>query len=107
MQDVERLASRIVVLSHGKVLVDSPSDALQEGHCVLAVRRDEHEDLGRELSGYRGCIRVRRHKDELRAVLRGDRAHHADWLLVNGVDAAACRSASLEDLFVELVGRDS
>jgi ABC-2 type transport system ATP-binding protein len=101
MNDVERLAQRVVLLHDGRVLLDDEIDALREG-CALAVlpaaQAPQLENLPR-------CLRVRPRGDVTHAVIaaapdeaRGLLAEHLER------DDVRCSGLSLEDLFVELVG---
>lgn len=101
MPDVERLASRVVLIHEGRLLLDDEVDALREG-CALAVLP---ADVGPRLDGLPRCLRVRDNGGALHVALAAPPAEAAD-LLGRHLDQAPPRTSplNLEDLFVELVG---
>jgi ABC-2 type transport system ATP-binding protein len=103
MQDVERMAGRVVMLHDGGVLIDDELDALREAHTLAVVPCDSGATPER-IRAIDGCLGVRERSDGLHAVFalppgeacgRIERELHA---------AANCRSIALEDMFIELVG---
>lgn len=104
MSDVERIASRVVLIDDGGVRVDEDIDALREGY-VLAMLSDVNESLFSRLDELGNCISVRRHGNAVHAVFRDSVAgvRSAVQPIVNGA-AVDCRHVPLEDLFIEFVG---
>ena len=104
MQDVERLAGRLILLEDGRVMVDEDIDAVREGYCVAVLPQLEAEAEGR-LRSLGCCLRVHHRSGTTHAVLRsGPEEGRAMLEQATGSNDMACRSMSLEDLFVELVG---
>jgi ABC-2 type transport system ATP-binding protein len=106
MADVERMAERVVLLEGHRVMIDAPLDELREDCTVALLPADAVP--GARLAELDGCLRVREHFGSLHAVYRGAPSAVASRLEAElGVTDASCRTASLEELFVELVGGDS
>jgi ABC-2 type transport system ATP-binding protein len=107
MTDVERLASRIVLLHRGTVLLDHGLDELREEFCLALIPDGEAVSPDR-LSALPSCVGARRRSDTLRAVFHLDpdraRAVVARELEIPG---ATCRPVALEEMFIELVGGSS
>jgi ABC-2 type transport system ATP-binding protein len=103
MQDVERLAQRIVLLHDGRVLLDDQLDSLREG-CALAVLP---ADQAAQLETLPSCLRVRPRGDVVHASVAAA-PEQAQTLLSEHLSVARddvrCTPLNLEDLFVELVG---
>ena len=106
MTDVERMASRIVLLHDGRILVDSELDELREEYSVALVPRASARR--EELLKLDGCLGVRERSDALHAVFQLD-PEEAGRLLAQklGVSSAHHRSVNLEEMFIELVGGQS
>lgn len=67
MTDVERIATRVVVLDEGTILVDEPLDRLREGYSLAIVPATNGQ--ADALRGLQACVRARRHGNALHAVL--------------------------------------
>ncbi len=95
MTDVERMASRIVLLEDGDALIDTDLDALRESYCVASAEsRDGFDQLP-------NCLRIRQRGPVWNAVCKGS-TEEVQQLLPQ----AHCRSVPLEELFVELLGAE-
>jgi ABC-2 type transport system ATP-binding protein len=104
MGDVERLASRIVMLHDGKVLLDNGLDELREEFALALVPFEagaSHESL----LGLDSCLAVRKRSDALHAVFRLEASAAARVLETElGVTGARCQSIPLEEMFIEIMG---
>jgi len=102
MADVERLASRVAVLDHGRKVVDEDLDALRETTAIVSLPTGDVPASA--LGELDGCLAARVHGGELRGVFRGSppevlaRVEH----LRNGTVPRVTR-ATLEEIFIELV----
>jgi ABC-2 type transport system ATP-binding protein len=104
MNDVERMAGRVVLIHEGRLLVDRELDLLREEHCV--VRLPHTAQLTRErVFALPGCLGVRRRTDAWHAVfaLSPDGAHELIQRQL-GMAGVRCQSVGLEEMFIELVG---
>lgn len=99
MQDVERLASRIVFLHDGMVLLDEPLDRLREEYAILTFDPGDVEPALLRAE----ALRWRRDGGRLRAVVALAPAQARDRWAPRCGGAVHAESATLEDLFVELV----
>ena len=106
LTDVERMAGRVVLMHEGRVLVDSELDGLQEQYSIALVpfSNGNAESLRTRLAAQPGCVAVRERSDAMHAVFRLAPAS-AEALLSRdmGVSGARCRTAGLEEMFIELV----
>lgn len=106
MGDVERMADRIVLLEDRRVMIDAPLEKLREAHAVALVRARDVESA--RLAALPDCLRVRSHGGTLHAVFRGRAEEVASRLQTElGVTESRCAHVPLEELFVELVGRNT
>jgi len=106
LNDVERLADRVVLIHEGELLIDSDMDVMHEGYSIALVPYEANGDgaIRRSLARHDHCIAVREKPDALHAVfsLPPDRAR--DVLGEQfGIAGAHCRTAVLEEMFIELV----
>lgn len=104
MGDIERIASRVVLLDDGRVLLDSDLDELREGFSLVLVPATNGTTRD-HLLGLPRCLGVRQRGGTHHAVLRLH-PDNARSLVERelGISGAACRSLPLEEMFVELVG---
>jgi ABC-2 type transport system ATP-binding protein len=104
LSDVERLAGRVVMLHDAAVLIDASMDELHESFSIALV---PHRDQGTSdaLLALPECLGVRRRTDAVHAVFRLEpedtRGLIAERL---GVEGALCRTAGLEEMFIEIAG---
>ncbi len=107
MSDIERMASRLVMIHQHQKWIDSEVDAIREGYCLVQVPRDAGTEA-EVLLEVPGCLCVRGHGESLHAVfeLAPDdcRARLDQHLGLVGVN---CRTINLEEMFIELAGRSS
>jgi len=107
MQDVERVAERVVMLHDGEVLIDRSLDDLREGHCVALVPAGDGVTKQR-LLGIEGCLGVRERTDALHAVFALSPERSAAAIATElDVSNVNCRQVALEEMFIELVGGQS
>lgn len=104
MGDVERMASRIVMLDGGRVFLDSPLDELQEEYSLALVPRDG--GVTREqLLALPGCLAVRERPEAIHAILRAEPGVGARLLGESlGLAHVRCQAIPLEEIFIELLG---
>ena len=104
LSDVERLAGRVVMLHDAKVLIDNTIDELHESFSIALV---PHRPQGTSdaLLALPECLGVRVRSDAVHAVFRLD-PDDACALITDklGVTDALCRTAGLEEMFIEIAG---
>jgi ABC-2 type transport system ATP-binding protein len=104
MADVERMASRLVMLHEGQKWIDSALDDVREGYCLALVPRTAGKTV-QDLLAQTACLSAREREDAVRAVFELDpetcRARLEHDL---GVDGIRCVPLPLEEMFIELVG---
>lgn len=104
LSDVERLAGRVVMLHDSKVLLDNSIDELHESFSIALV---PHRPQGTSdaLLTLPECLGVRVRNDAVHAVFRLD-PDEARKLIAErlGVPDALCRTAGLEEMFIEIAG---
>lgn len=106
LSDVERLAGRVVMLHDSKVLIDNSIEELHESFSIALV---PHRPQGTSdaLLALPECLGVRVRSDAVHAVFRLDPddacALISEKLAVND---ALCRTAGLEEMFIEIAGGD-
>jgi ABC-type multidrug transport system ATPase subunit len=102
--DVERLANRVVMLHDTRVLIDSSLDELHESFSIALV---PHRPQGTSdaLLALPECLGVRVRTDAVHAVFQLE-PDQACALIKNklAVDGAFCRTANLEEMFIEIAG---
>lgn len=109
MTDVERMASRLVMIHEKQKWIDSELDDIREGYCLAQLPAGGAVD-GAQLLTIPQCLCARRHGDALHAVFELDpeacgRALRSE--LGRDAEAVQCRTIKLEEMFIELVGRQS
>ena len=104
MGDVERLASRVVLLDEKQVKLDRDLDALREAQSLALIYK-QHLVNAERLLALDDCLQVRNLGDRWHAVIRGTppmvRVMLAEQL---GIQSLDCKAVPLEELFIELVG---
>jgi ABC-2 type transport system ATP-binding protein len=104
LSEVERLGGRALVLDEGRVVLDESFDDLREEHCVAVI---EHRAgwTTEKIAGIPGCVRVRSTAGYWRAVFRGSPARTRQRITLEvGVTDVTCTRASLEELFIDILG---
>ena len=106
MNDVERLGGRVVLLDEGKVRLDRDLDDVHEDYCIAFIQGRAITDAA-AIERLPGCLRARPVLGDWHAVFEGTpesvRRLLRDAL---GLDDIQCARVPLEELFVELVGRE-
>jgi ABC-2 type transport system ATP-binding protein len=114
LSDVERIANRIVLVSNGRLLLNTELDALYEGHCLATfehrsapVEVTSEQSAGAEpsslLQSIPHYVGHRLRNGEVKVVLRCD-VDTAKQTLSHLNIAAHVARTNLEDLYVVLVG---
>ena len=104
MADVERMASRLVMLHEGQKWIDSSLDDMREGYCLALVPRGAGK-TPRDLLAQPGCLSAREREDAVRAVFELDPdACRAQLERAFAVEGIHCAHLPLEEMFIELVG---
>lgn len=97
--DVERLAQRIGILHHGRLICDTTLADLQE-NCARVVVGGENGVESR-LRGDDRCVHVAPHRDGWLVTVRRPPAEAADFAREIGGTLMDAQGLSLEELFVE------
>ena len=107
MTDVERIAGRVAVIEEGEKLLDIELDAFHQEYC-LAILPPLPEDTAERLRTVDGFVRSRRRDNSL-VVVFSRQPEDLKVELSNGlgISDARCTQASLEEMFVALVGAES
>jgi ABC-2 type transport system ATP-binding protein len=104
LSDVERLADRVVMLHDAGVLIDNSIDQLHESFSIALVpyRPQGTTDA---LLNLPECLGVRRRTDAVHAVFKLD-PEQAQALIADRLEIpdARCRTAGLEEMFIEIAG---
>lgn len=107
MGDIERMASRLVMIHDQQKWIDSEVDAIREGYCLAQVPVDLGVD-GEGLLAVDGCLCARRHGGAWHGVFEMDRDSCQRTLKDElALPAVHCRTINLEEMFIELAGRSS
>jgi ABC-2 type transport system ATP-binding protein len=107
MGDVERMASRLIMIHDHQKWIDSELDDIREGYSLAQVPC-EAIVKGEQLLALPSCLCVRKHGDFYHAVYELDPDSCCQALRkVLELETAQCRSLGLEEMFIELAGRDS
>jgi len=105
MSDVERMASRLVMIHERQKWIDSALDEIRQGYSLAQIPA-AGQDAERFLQSPR-CLCVRRRGKVLHAVfeLEPDRCG-ASLKQEFGLAHVGCHRINLEEMFIELAGRD-
>jgi ABC-2 type transport system ATP-binding protein len=103
MADVERIASRIVLIHDGRVLLNDQIDTLRQDYSLAIITPSAHIDIDRVLQ-LDGCVRARQKGAVLHGVFNKE-AENLEPLLAGQLKSSdvRCIRLSLEELFIELV----
>ena len=106
MGDVERMASRLVMIHETQKWIDSPLDDIREGYCLALVPAGAAS--AETVLALEDCLCVRERGPSLHAVFARDVESCSRELEDRlGTSDVTCRPMSLEDMFLELAGRDA
>jgi ABC-2 type transport system ATP-binding protein len=104
MNDVERMASRLLMLHDGQIWIDSDLDDIREGYCLALLPKDTSRASERLLAEP-GCLCVRERPDAVRAVFEmGPEVCESHLRGVFDLGDIQCRPLPLEEMFIELAG---
>ena len=104
MGDVERLASRLVMIHGGEKWIDSALDDVREGYSLALVPREAGVTAA-ELLRIPSCLCAREREDAIRAVFElAPGACRSALKSQVGDHGGRCVAIGLEDMFIELVG---
>src|SRR5713101_2205081 len=105
MEEAERLCDRLVVMDHGKILIEGTPENLVEKHVAKAVLEVQAEtELVQELKGMDSVVfeeiggRLHIYTNEPERILTELQKKHA-------IRRSVIRDATLEDVFFRLTGR--
>ena len=107
LSDLERIATDIVILHEGRVLLDRPLDDLKERVCRVELEADAAER--KDIAETWGVMAAREQDGRLTAVVPCAAAEAADWVAAREPSPGRPRvvyssAMGLEDLFIELTG---
>ena len=103
MGDMERLATRLVMLHDGEVLLNDPIEALQEQFTMVVI--PDGQDTRERLRGHAECLSIRERSDGVHAVLRYPTNQAALRVRESlGLEVTHATQIGLEEMFIELVG---
>jgi ABC-2 type transport system ATP-binding protein len=107
MSDVERMASRLIMIHEHQKWIDSELDDIREGYSLALVQASDCEN-GEVLLSLSSCLCARRHGEVFHAVYELDPDTCCQALRTKlGVETLQCRRLGLEEMFIELAGRES
>jgi ABC-2 type transport system ATP-binding protein len=107
MSDIERMASRLVMIHDHQKWIDSEVDAIREGYCLVQVPATDGMD-GEQLLSVGSCLCARRRGEIWHGVFELDPESCARALQEQlGLSGLRPRTINLEEMFIELAGRSS
>ena len=101
LEEVERVADHVTMISHGRTALSEPLQAIQESHRHVTVRLAEPRP---ELPRVAGVLRWEGGGQEWTAVHRGDSSALQAAVAAWGAQVVASRAPSLDEIFVAHVG---
>jgi ABC-2 type transport system ATP-binding protein len=105
MTDVERLASRVLLLHEGRIALDRPIEDLAEQFALITVPVQLQYEPMKEVAGFIG---TRRGGDSMSMLFeRTAQDLQAELDQTFGTSIGKCRNIPLEELFIEFVGGSS
>jgi ABC-2 type transport system ATP-binding protein len=107
MSDVERMASRLVMIHEKEKWIDSDLDNIRQGYCLAQIPLSAGMDPERLLTNS-NCLSAHPTGEALHAVFELD-PETCQGLLARDFELqhSLCRSINLEEMFIELVRRSS
>lgn len=107
MSDIERMASRLVMIHDQQKWIDSDVDTIREGYCMAQLPA-KGAVKGEDLLAFESCLCARQHGDSWHGVFELD-PETCSGLLESKLPAGQvqCRTINLEEMFIELAGRSS
>ncbi|MGD9547580.1 MAG: ABC transporter ATP-binding protein [Candidatus Krumholzibacteriia bacterium] len=107
MGDIERMASRLVMIHEGQKWIDSRVDDIKEGYCLAQVPLTAVAEA-EKLLGVPACLCVRKRGEAWHAVYEmNPEACRTSLAGRLGIADARCRTLNLEEMFIELAGRSA
>jgi ABC-2 type transport system ATP-binding protein len=107
MSDIERMASRLIMIHDHQKWIDSEVDAIREGYCLVQVPQSAGVD-GEKMLSVGSCLCARRHGDAWHGVFEEDPESCNRTLEEKlGLSGVQPRTINLEEMFIELAGRSS
>lgn len=104
LSDIERIASRIVLMNAGRVVLDVELDALQEDYCLVALdERQLHDAGGPGPASIADYVGHRYRNGEAKIVLHCDVKTASARMAERALDAHV-HQPNLEELYVVLIG---
>ena len=101
LEEVERVADHVTMISHGKIALSAPLDAIKESHRHVTVRLAHARP---EPPSVAGVLRWDGGGEEWTAVVRGDSGELEAAVAACGARIVASRVPSLDEIFVAHVG---
>jgi len=107
MNDVERMANRLVMIHEKEKWIDSELDDIRQGYCLAQIPVSAGMDPERLLTNSQ-CLCVRPSGEALHAVFELDPGTCQTVLAEEfKLSHSQCRTINLEEMFIELVRRSS
>ena len=104
MNDVERLARRVVLIHRGRILIDSDMDGLREEYSIARLPLATGVGMDRILA-LEACMAARERARALHAVFKLDPSRAKSLIETElNISNTSCHRADLEEMFIELVG---
>ncbi len=104
MGDIERIGGRVILLTEGRVRLDSELDRIREDMCLAIVPASAVPDV-EAIDRIPGCLHTRLVFDDWHAVFEGSPELVTDRISESlGTNGIGCMRLPLEELFIEMVG---